>query len=70
MNITSITCGCDWIIRFRDICRSNDKITDPVVITIVSSVYSNTCDSSYVGQFFLSRTRSRNYKRCDDEVLR
>ena len=33
-------------------------------------MYSNTCDPSFVGQFILSRTRSGDYKRCGDEVLR
>ena len=43
---------------------------DPIVITSVDSVQSNTCDPSYVGQFVLSRTRSGNYNRCGDKVLR
>ena len=69
-NVTSITCGCDWDIRFRSICRNNNKISDPVVITGVSSVHSNTYNPSFVGRFVLSRTRSGDYKRCGDEVLR
>ena len=51
-NITSATCACDWSIRFRGMCRSNNKILDPVVITSVNSLHSNTRDPSYVGQFF------------------
>ena len=38
MNITSITCGCDWIIRFRGTCRNNNNISDPVVITTDNTV--------------------------------
>ena len=48
----------------------NNKILDHVVITDVNSIYSNTCDPSYVGRFDLSRTRSGDYKRCGDEVIR
>ena len=33
-------------------------------------MYSNTCDPSFVGQFILSRTRSGDYKRCGDDILR
>ena len=51
MNITIITCGCDWIIRFRGTCRKNNKTSDPVVITTDNSVHCNTCDPSYIGQF-------------------
>jgi len=51
-NGLSITCGCDWSIRFRGICRNNNKISNPVVITIVNTVHYNTCDPSYVGHFF------------------
>ena len=50
--------------------RNNNKISDPVVITGVSSVHSNTYNPSFVGRFVLSRTRSGDYKRCGDEVLR
>ena len=69
-NVTSITCGCDWDIRFRSICRNNNKISDPVVITGVSSVHSNTYNPSFVGRFVLSRTRSGDYNYCGNEVLR
>ena len=66
----SITCGYDWSIRFRCISSSNNNISDHIVITSVDSVQSNTCDPSYVGQFVLSRTRSSDYNRCGDKVLR
>ena len=39
-------------------------------MTSVNPVHSNSCGHSYAGQFFLSRTRSSDYKRCNDEVLR
>ena len=45
-------------------------MSDPVVITGVNSVHSNTRGPSYTGQFVLSQTRSGNYKRYGDEVLR
>ena len=48
-NVTSITCGCDCNIRFRSTYRSNNNISDHVIITGVNSVHSNTCDLSYVG---------------------
>ena len=67
---TSISCGCGWSIRFRGIYRDNNKISDPVIITGVNLVHSNTRAPSYIEQFVLSRTRSGDYKRCGDEVLR
>ena len=39
-------------------------------MTGVNSMHSNTWDSSYVGQFVLSRTRSGDYNYCGNEVLR
>ena len=39
-------------------------------MTSVNPVHSNSCGPSYAGQFVLSRTRSSDYKRCNDEVLR
>ena len=52
------------------IIKRHYKITDSVVITSVSTMYYNTCDPTYSGQLVLYRTRSGDYKRCDDEVMR
>ena len=57
-------------IYFLGIVRNKTKISDHVVITIVNPVHSDSRDHSYVGQFILCRTRSGDYKRCSDEVLR
>ena len=46
------------------------KITDSVVITSVSAMYSNTCDLTYRGPLVLCRTRSGDYKRCGDKFIR
>ena len=46
------------------------RITDHVVITRVIPVHCNTCDLTYIGQLVLCRTRSGDYNRCGDEVLR
>ena len=56
--------------EFYVLLEKKTKISDHVVITTVNPVHSNLCDPSYVGQFLLSRIRSGDYKRCDDEVLR
>ena len=55
-NTTNITCGCKWSICFIDVIKSHYKITDSVVITSVSLMYSNTCDPMYSGQLVLYRT--------------
>ena len=52
------------------IIKRHYKITDSVVITSVSTMYYNTCDPTYSGQLVLYRTRSSDYKRCGDEVIR
>ena len=52
------------------IIKSHYKITCSVVITSVSLMHSNTCDSTYRGQPVLCRPRSDDYKRCGDEVTR
>ena len=69
-NVTSIACGYKWSIFILSIVRNKIKILDHVVITIVNLVHSDSRDHSYVGQFILCRTRSGDYKRCGDEVLR
>ena len=51
-NIQSITCYCDTDIRIGGIGRSNNKLSDPVIITYVYGVHYNTYDPSYVDQFF------------------
>ena len=50
--------------------KSHYNITDSIVITSVSIMYYNTCDLVYSGQLVLCRTRSGDYKRCGDEVIR
>ena len=50
--------------------KSHYKITDYVVITSVSPIHYNTCDPTHTGQLILCRTRSSDYKRCGDEVVR
>ena len=68
-NATSITCGCNWYIRFRDINSSNTKVSTPVIITYVCGVHSNMYNLSYVNQFFLVRTRYDDYNNCADQCL-
>ena len=33
-------------------------------------MHYNTCDPTYRGQLVVCRTRSSDYKRCGDEVIR
>ena len=53
---TSITCGCEWSIRFMSVIKSHDNITDYIVITSVSPMHSNTWDHVYSDQLVLYRT--------------
>ena len=69
-NTKSITCGCDWSIRFKGNDRSNKKNSDPVIITCVCGDRSIMCDPSYVDQFVLTQTRSSDYKHCADQCLK
>ena len=43
--------------------------SDPVIITGVCGVHSNTCNPTFVDQFVLSWTRAGIYKKCDDHSL-
>ena len=52
------------------IIKSHYQITDSIVITSVRTMHSNTRDPTYSGQLVLCRTRSGDYKRCGDEVIR
>ena len=67
---SSITCECSWCVRFRGMERDSCYNTDSVVITAVCGVYFNTYDPSYVDQFILARTRSGNYKKCDNQCIK
>ena len=67
---TSITCGCGWGIRFVGFMKNMIRLHDFVVITGVDPVHSNSCDPTYVDQFVICRTRSGDYARCGDEVIR
>ena len=58
-NTTTITCDCNWDIRFRGVDRSNFPS-----ISLLSGSHSNVCHPSYVEQFVLSQTYSEDYKRC------
>ena len=65
---SSITCGCEWGIRFVVFMKNKIQLHD--VITGVDPVHSNSCDLTYVDQFVICRIRSGNYARCGDEVIR
>ena len=66
----SITCDCEWSIRFMGVIKSNYKITDSVVITSVSLIHYNAYNPTYSVQLVLCRKRSGDYKRCGNEVIR
>ena len=65
-NTSSIACGRSWRVCFKDVERNKYSNIDSVVITTAYGEHSNNCDPSYVDQFVLARTRSRNYKKCAD----
>ena len=69
-NVKSIICGYGWCIRFRGIIRSNNKLSDPILITYVCEAYSNMCDPSYVDPFILVRTLTGVCKHCADQCLK
>ena len=66
---SSIVCGCGWLVRFRGVEWQKCTNSDPVIITGVCGVHSNTCNSTFVDQFVLSRTRAGIYKKCADHSL-
>ena len=69
MKTSSIVCGCGWLIRFRGVEWGKCTNSDPVVITGVCGVHSNTCNPTFVDQFVLSWTRANIYKKCADHSL-
>ena len=69
-NFKNITCGCYWSIRCRGITRSHHNFFDPVIITNIFRVYSNTYGPSYIDPFVLTQTRSDDYNACADRCLR
>ena len=62
-------CGCGWLVRFRGVEWKKYKNSDPVIITGVCGVHSNTCNPIFVNQLVLSRTRAGVYKKCADHSL-
>ena len=69
-NSSTITCGCGWAVRFRNVHRDKYEVSDPVVITSVCGTHYNTCDPSYAKQFVFGWTRSSDYKKCTNVVLK
>ena len=41
---SSIVCGCGWLVRFRGVEWQKCTNSDPVIITGVCGVHSNTCN--------------------------
>ena len=66
---SSISCGGGWLVRFRGVEWKKYTNPDPVIMTGVCAVHSNTCDPAVLDQFVLSRTRAGIYKKCTDHSL-
>ena len=66
---SSIVCGYGWLVRFRGVEWKKCTNSDPVIITGVCGVHSNTCNPAVLDQFVLSRTRVGIYKKCVDHSL-
>ena len=66
---SSIVCGCGWLVRFRGVEWQKCTNSDPVIITGVCGVHSNTWNHTSVDQFLLSRTRAGIYKKYTDHYL-
>ena len=62
-------CGCGWLVRFRGVEWQKCTNSDPVIITGVCGVHSNTYNPTFVDQFVLSRTRTGIYRKCADHSL-
>ena len=59
-----------WLVSsFRGVEWKKYTNSDPVIITGVYGVHSNTCNPAFVGQFVLSRTHAGIYKKCGDHSL-
>ena len=67
-HLLRVVVGCS--IRFRGVEWKKCTNSDPVVITTICEVHSNTCDLSYVDLFVLTRTRSGDYKKYADQCLK
>ena len=59
-----------WLIRFKTEEYDECSNTDPVVITAICGIRSDTGDPSYANKFVLARTHSGNYKKCADQCLK
>ena len=64
-----IVCGCGWLVRFRGVEWQKCTNSDPIIITGVCGVHSNTCNPDFLDQCVLSWTRSSIYKKCADHSL-
>ena len=66
---SSIVYGCSWLVRFRGVEWQKFTNSDPVIISGVCGVHSNTCNSAVLDQFVLPRTGTGIYKKCADHSL-
>ena len=66
----SLVCGFGWFVLFRGVEWKKYTNSDPILITAVCGVHSNTCDPSYVDQFVLVRTHYGSYKKYADQCLK
>ena len=62
-------CGCDCLLRFRGVEWKKCTNSDPVIITGVCGVHSNTFNPAILDQFVLLRIRAGIYKECADHSL-
>ena len=61
-NVASISCECDWDIRFKFLDSTKYTLSDIVKILHVCGLHTNTCDTAFSDQYVVARINSGEYK--------
>ena len=61
-NVASISCECDWDVRFKFLDSTKYTLSDIVKILHVCGLHTNTCDTAFSDQYVVARINSGEYK--------
>lgn len=68
--VPSISCGCDWVVRFKFLDTTKCTLSDIAKIVQIFGIHTNTCDPTFSDQYIVARKKAGEYKQCTDPILR
>ena len=67
--VSSVSCGCNWVIRFKFLNSKKCNLSDSVKIIQICGFHTTTYYSSFVDQYIVHRTKVGEYTKCTDSIL-